>query len=547
MPSLRNASLLGNRAFEGKGQSGPPNTDLESLKKENIFHRGLVVEVLGDASLREDPPDSLLASQVDAFYSAPRNSVICTLLTDGNSTAESSDIICFPFFSSHVCFPVKPGEQVWIVRQGLGTPSEERTYWMSRVPSEIALEDVNYTAFTRNITQTHTGSIKPQSRLLEVPNNESGEPIIRGEDGAVKEIATKSLESAQVCFEAVPRLTKRPGDLALQGSNNTAIILGTDRGEGTYNLSNRPSNPSTSNTSPKKSTKKKAGSIDIVAGRGRFFEAASEEIKKSRKKGPAAGTKNSTQPFITANDLDSFEVDKNPAVTQDLKDKPEEDPRTFAKIPEPGNLKTNPSEGDPDFLADASRIYVTEWTDVDVNLGLDQIIPSKIQGGKFEPVKGPSIAVKSDHIRIVARKIPNEKATKDKLPPKYEDVKGTIRIVKEGDSKKDLACIIIEADGTIQISGPKIFIGRSNDDGGTGDGPGPGKSQPYIKYKQLEDLWKATMDALDGFCTKLSTHTTPGYGSPSPQINAAASELQGKVATLKSDIIKVKSERIFGE
>ena len=56
------------------------------------------------------------------------------------------------------------------------------------------------------------------------------------------------------------------------------------------------------------------------------------------------------------------------------------------------------------------------------------------------------------------------------------------------------------------------------------------------------------MDALNAFCTTLATHTTPGYGAPSPQILEAAATLQSEISSmLKPSITNVKSDRIFGE
>ena len=144
--------------------------------------------------------------------------------------------------------------------------------------------------------------------------------------------------------------------------------------------------------------------------------------------------------------------------------------------------------------------------------------------------------MKSDEVRIIATK--NED----------EDINGTIRIVKQGTKDDDLATICLLSDGTVQISGSKIYLGRSTDDGGAGGGPGAGESQPYVKYQDLEDVWNAFMDEMSTFCDTVLTHTTPGYGAPSPQLNQAVTELKANIAsTHKPDIANVKSERIFGE
>ena len=161
----------------------------------------------------------------------------------------------------------------------------------------------------------------------------------------------------------------------------------------------------------------------------------------------------------------------------------------------------------------------------------------------------PCVAVKTDHVRIVARKLPLEEVD-NLLPEKAAEsgaTNGTIRIVKEGKKDEDLAVIYMEPDGTIQISGSKIFLGRQADDGGRGAGPGEKGEEPYIRYSDLKKLWEDTMTALDTFCTTLSTHVTPGYGNPSPQINKAAADLQSEVANLKTQIEEVQSERVFGE
>ncbi len=102
-------------------------------------------------------------------------------------------------------------------------------------------------------------------------------------------------------------------------------------------------------------------------------------------------------------------------------------------------------------------------------------------------------------------------------------------------------------DGTIQISGSTIFLGRSPDDEGVGTGPGDSESQPYVRYKQLEDLLTTTMNNIQAFCDTLLGHVTPGYGAPSPQINNAAAVLKSDMDSRKGEIPSLKSERIFGE
>jgi hypothetical protein len=509
--------------------------------------RGVVIETLCDPALRlDEAPESLVNDLNRHLYKvSPRNSIICRITTDGSSGSSSDDIVCFPFWSSHFSLPVKTGEQVWIMKENPSLDKKSvRHYWLSRVPGEIEYEDPNFTSFTRNTQKVLTGSVEPSDkRIVGFPNidSEVRTALLAGEDDAIEVAIKKSVEIDQVVFEPIPRLTKRPGDLVLQGSNNTSITLGSNnRG---FTLDERPKENTTSSSATKPD--EKSGTIDMVAGRGRYFEAEDDEIKKSRKKTEAVENENSTKPFVVKTPL-GFETDKDPQESQDRDSESDAAVEGYAPA-DLGNLKSNPSEGDPDFVVDASRIYISEKTDIDNKLGLDKII-AKGFATDYSPVdSSPCIAVKSDNVRIVARHLPNKPYDPKILPPKFENVKGTIRIIKEGDPDTDLATIYIESDGTIQISGSKIFLGRQKADGGAGNGPGDGEAQPYVKYQELEDLWKKMCDAIDTFCSDLTAAPTPGFGNPSPKIDKAAAALQGILPGIKSDIANVKSERIFGE
>ena len=180
-------------------------------------------------------------------------------------------------------------------------------------------------------------------------------------------------------------------------------------------------------------------------------------------------------------------------------------------------------------------------TNGDQNFGISNTSVSDSMATGFEAAiedvdASPYVVVKSDEVRIIGRK------------DEDNDINGSVRIVKQGTKDDDLATIVLLPDGTIQISGNKIYLGRSTDDGGVGGGPGEGDSQPYVIYQELEDLWNAFMDEMSSFCDTLNTHTTPGYGAPSPQILSAAATLKANIeATHKPDISSIKSERIFGE
>ena len=524
-----------------------------------VFNRAAVLHTLCDPSLRDETADekiiSSLKNQKD-YMRAPRNSLVCRVITEGKGQVENADIVCFPFFSSHIMMPVKAGEQVWVFFEKPGEESG-RAFWVSRIAEPLHVEDANFTHGDRRIlrdfpvegTPPDDGSGNADDpRKLKFQNGDVTNPkdaTLLGDQDAFVNVITGSKEFLSTLMEPVPRLTKRPGDLVLQGSNNTSITLGTVMG---WDVTKRPVDPKSSVATPDKDRdssevlKPGVGAIDIVTGRGKYFQDAQTEKSATGKKEGKSPDK-STRPFIEETVIPGvFETDKNVGVLQDEETQKKK-----------GNNRTNPQEGDPDFLMDASRIYASSNSAIDKMLKTG---PTGVATAFENPVQemvGATIAVKSDHIRLVARKSGDPGSPEDvsnESPP----TNGTIRIVKEGDPSVDLASIVIESDGTIQISGSKIYIGRKTDDGGVGTGPSPGESQPYVRYQQLEDMFNKLYDALTTFAQnmnqKFSTTATPGFGGPDPALIQAAVDCEtfkNDIKSVRDMIPDIQSKRIFGE
>ena len=525
-----------------------------------IFDRAIVCQTLCDPSLRDPVADQELIASLENesdYEIAPRNSVICKIITDlKGQSAQEKLIVCFPFFSSHFSMPVKTGEQVWVMREQPES-RKSRAYWVSRIVEPLSVEDVNFTHGTRrdeykkfvesnDLTDDGSGNFGTE-RILTFQNgitSDGATAPLPPEQRSFVPLITGSKEYKTTFFEPVPRVTKRPGDFVLQGSNNASITLGTSAG---WSVTKRP------NENTQKSAASTellgSGSIDIVAGRGRIVKSFQTE-KSAPKDTPP---KNSTRPLVVQNEL-GFETDKNVAAIQDGN-----------KLKKKGNALTNPQEGDPDFLLDASRVLVSSEIEIDKAFGTgSEGVAKSFEKEQIKSQKGAAIAVKSDHIRIIARKTNIQKtAGAEPEDVKNSGINGTIRIIKEGNSQEDLASITIEADGTIQISGSKIFLGRTKDDGGEGDGSqgdAPGNSQPYVKYQQLEDLLNATFQDIIDFATALQNNfkptaaggvnATPGFGGPNPALVKSAidcTKLISQINTRKTEIQKLKSKRIFGE
>ena len=430
----------------------------------------------------------------------PRGSVVVRRVTRGADQAGSSFTLCYPFFSSHIQMPVKPSEMVWVIFDRDGSSIG---YWITRVHGDETAEDTNFSHFDRNnsdskqevTTATKAGVATPSTGADDFPNIS----LAKLNDGNSYDLilsgASQSL--SQTVFEPVPRYTRRPGDLVMQGSNNTTIALTTDHGWSTEADPTESATPSAASSPIRFS-----GTIDIVAGRSRWLSSGE--------------TGSRTIPPVRVNRRNFTEVSKRLADFEN----------------------SLPAEGDPDFLDDASRIYISQQTEVDYNFGALSTTPAEFSTAE-PPVdfSGASVAIKSDHLRFIAR------------TDSDRSVNGSIRIIKEGVRDDDLAAIVISPDGVIQISGKEIHLGRSSADGGLeeGDSDAPGTSQPYVKYKQLEDLLKAVIADVKSFCDTVSTHTTPGYGAPSVQLNQAASALKSAMESRESEIPNLKSKRIFGE
>ena len=492
----------------------------------NTFEKGVIIEVLGDPTTRNDeffakfnfeedlPEDSQEFKNQEDLAKAPRNSLIVRPINNGKGRDDTEQIVCFPFFSSHMMLPVKPGETIWYMYP---TPEEKssRAYWLTRVCDLDHVEDVNFTHHDRRhdevspdpdedrlIPSLHNGGIPRQTD----PNAEldpgDEENFQTFEDPkAFADIRSNSLESKRFNIEPVPRITKKPGDLVLQGSNNTAIILGTDYG---FSLTNRPSDKpedQKSIVSADEVPPAFQGSIDLVAGRGRIYNIDDLSGLADTKDPPAQ-----TRPRVVKNAEGDFETDKNTANDSEQGGDEEKEGRV--------NLTADPNEGDPDFINDSSRIYISMQTDVDDNFGttiknipeayIDK--PDDAESPLQDVKAAAAIALKSDEIRIVARKTKDENT--ELKDAEYEDVpeiNGSIRIIKEGDPKTDAACIYLLPDGTVQITGSRIMIGRSTirDEGTAKHSAKNDKdedvavAEPYMRYTEFTTWASGLIDAIN--------------------------------------------------
>lgn len=451
-----------------------------------VLRKGVVQYIIVDVDNFNIGEDEIIVNE-RYLENAPNNALLVYDVSKGKS--DESLTVLYPMFQSHLQLPIKVGEHVFFLEDSTGLG-----YYISRIHDTRNIEDLNYTHAPRKFLQE--GERTTDQKAEQNSGNESASYKPGFNDGGETE-QTKTFENITydqiieksnlvLTYDAVPPLKKRIGDLVLHSSYNSSISLCADRGHPETNEKLEISNVN-------EEAKNKSGTIDIVAGRGltRNINVSTAQVE-------------------IINERDQNELDKTPALN---------------------GAEINVAAGDPHFKYDDSRIYVSMNTNVDTNFQIENSFAPRFSSSYEVFENTPAIALKSDHLRLIARK-------DDEIP-----TNGSIRLVKEGSVDDDACSIGLEPDGEIHIAGSKIYIGRTGD----AQGPAEGGSEPYIKYSSLESLLNEVFDILNSFCSTLETHVTPGFGSPSPQITAAAIQMKLEIDFTRRKISELKSKRIFGE
>jgi len=451
--------------------------------------------------------------------------------------------------------PIKPGEHVWVFVEDPQGPASPLGYWICRISEPDYVDDINFTHSDRGYSALTS---KPEDREADPPAEDDrgvGFPDGAGTPGKMRfrtpnsydMIYSGSLGMQSVTLEPVPRFTKRPGDLVIMGSNNTLISMGEDRGftkddleaafaeppEWSNATSTGPSLAQANAESPPENEptadpneRTFAGTIDIVAGRGRYPE---DPDKPSLL----------TAARVITNTRSYDEVDKNAVGSGNDTDNDQ-------------NRLTDAAEGDPDFFNDASRIYVSmntlpdfnfnlEYTKVPkaddpANVGNDLTADAATAPNVFlkefaEGVGQAAVVVKSDEIRIIARQ------DMDQDPP----IQGSITLVKEGKADDEAGegrgIITIRPDGVILIDGPKIVIGSGIEkENGAGNqvciGLGA-DAEPMVLGRTLVDVLTAYSNAIN---TCVSTSIS-NLGAPTVMPTLASD-----TSTFQADLEKALSK-----
>jgi len=488
-----------------------------------IFYEAVVLDFIANSADIDESTLSLYTtgersvSNPSFVENMPRNSIIAQVISD-SAGKKQPPAVFYPFFSSHLSLPVKAGETVWVLYPA-GSPGQEG-YWMTRSCGSSRVNDLNYTFKARESMKTDNQSPENNAEVAQEGSgandyNPLGFPPGGGRNQAKNWMTSPSWPTetrdkstsygSQFTPEPVPSFSKRSPDLALQGSNNTLICLGEDRG--------RNSESSEEDTLVTDSTVNGKGTIDIVAGRSIYADG--DQTIFDKEGAVASEPWNSTLPAaVASNEWEYKEVDKTPQATQNNSSGP------------------NPLEGDPDFINDLSRVYVSMKTSGDSNFSLEY--PNTASTEEVSQVEeSPYIVLKSDEIRLIGRKNDDQ------------SVNGSIRIVKEGTEDEDRAVIMMLSDGTIMVDGPKIVIGSGIESGhGLGNQVFIGRdaTESIVLGDKLNSL---LVSCLQSMLTAAPSFVATGVGPGvlNPDVVSAITTLITELNVTKSNLSKIGKTR----
>lgn len=379
------------RTVYDHGSDGVPPSFYRYVVLETIFDPALV-----DAEKIVYYEHSLRVSNIHLARVLPRNTIVAQRVMTPGTSATTPAMFLFPFFPPSLSLPCQPGEHVWVMFEDPTGKRNDLGFWFCRIVEPGFVEDVNHThspraldpGFSPGTKDSFDGSNKPTYEFRNGQADDRGDgrytvastQTLAGDENAYERLLVEPEAAKLQQLEPVPRFKKRPGDVALEGSNNSLIVLGRDRNGAACSF--RPASSDGRSTivdgiPANDSHGPSTGMIDIVVGRGQT-SATSGQVVSSKD--------------IKGNDTGFQEVAKSS-----------------------GEL--SPGEGDPDFANDRSRVYVAQRTRVSSNFSLQgvdrEVSKGSIQGGApndldrskvSDTERGDGgIVIKSDKLRLIAR------------------------------------------------------------------------------------------------------------------------------------------------
>jgi len=234
----------------------------------------------------DNPSTTFRVGHKDLIDTMPINSIFAYIV-DGYEIKDNPKIaVCYPFFPGHLSLPLKTGEYVWLLEEKIGNVSYY--YWVCRKVGHLQLDDLNYTNLERTpaVTSLLNNANNSKGNIgvdpAEVFSNEGNASINNSTIGkrsnlplVMSELLRRSYShDAEFTGEPVPRLSKKCGDVLIQGSNNAGMHITTEK---FTDLTNKASifytgkeNPAPPNRTPNSSAidifvSRKKSSVDALA------------------------------------------------------------------------------------------------------------------------------------------------------------------------------------------------------------------------------------------------------------------------------------------
>lgn len=336
-------------------------------------------------------PDDPSEQNVIRFF--PRNTIIAQKRLTGGSRF-TPPMLVYPFFPSHLSLPCKPGELVWTLFEDANIGGEKLAYWLCSVVQPYFVEDVNHSHMPfvfrphqtkKNVEakipyELRNGVVKlvknAEGKLTDKNGNVIFKTDVRSQvlNSDEEDIFEKLIDTTDAglmsVYESIPRFHKRPGDVALEGSNNSLIVLGTERNGAMADfIQSKPeqttkgaANPITKGLVPVKPLNQwNSGMIDMVVGRGYTEKTGGKPVDVT---------------YLAGFGVIKQELDK---------------------------LNISPNEGDPDFANDRSRIHISQRSTPDTDFNINAYFSKKLKIQDNIGEGDAAVVIKSDKIRLIAR------------------------------------------------------------------------------------------------------------------------------------------------
>lgn len=471
-----------------------------------MFKKVIVLEVFTDSFFysEQNIQDLMAYYDVTNSYNLNRSIPPNTIIgVDADKNSGKNIKLYFPFFS-HTQKPIKVGEWAWVFND---ENNVNYSYWLSRIVAPANTEDSNYThndkqfLGSEDLNHLLNGDrfyyYNEQTNIGKKQNFDKSLNLNLYENKEYENLIKNSISENFIQKESIPKIIARPGEHLIEGSNNSYILLGTDRTINKINASIKDTKEL------KVFQNKTPGGVDLSLKsliKGKEFDINSKQFLVFEK----LSEKNIGCIDIVAGKVQKKYFKTVEVKSEDNKNTPlwsERDKNLNAEIKD--SVEYFKTIDEPNFSDDKSRIFISERTNLSNNFKLNWKNDNDLNG------IFATVSIKSDNVLNIGRKKvgllfqENENSLKENCS--YVFLGKDIEIK----SSKEANISMTNENVSINLKGNKISIGNNNDE----------------LIKNLYSLVKVLVDN--------ATSTTLSSVGPTTLNPAILSELQKIILSLK--------------